>query len=175
MAISVLVLVPGGLAGPGPASAATPIPRHVYSPYFETWTSDSLTTIAHRSGARYFTLAFLKTLGRNSCTLAWNGDSSRRIGSGAYISDIASLRALGGDVIPSFGGWSADQHGTEIGDSCKDVSKIAAAYEKVIKTYNVSRLDLDIEGRSLNRTNGIDRRNEAIKPSRTGPWRTAGR
>ena len=46
-----------------------------------------------------------------------------------YLADIASLRALGGDVIPSFGGWSADQGGTEIGDSCKDVSAIAAAYQ----------------------------------------------
>ncbi len=124
---------------------------------------DSIATTAQHSGARYFTLAFLETLGRNSCTLAWNGERSRRIGSGAYATDIASLRALGGDVIPSFGGWSADQHGTEIGDSCKSVNKIAAAYEKVITTYNVSRLDMDIEGRSLNRSAGIDRRNRAIK------------
>ena len=158
-----LALALTGFASPAPVSAATPIPAHIFSPYFETWTSDSLTTIAKHSGARYFTMAFLETLGRNSCVLAWNGDSSRRVGSGAYISDIASLRGLGGDVTPSFGGWSADQHGTEIGDSCKDVNKIAAAYEKVITTYDVSRLDMDIEGRSLGRTNGIDRRNKAIK------------
>ena len=153
-----------GLARPAVVSAATPIPRHVFSPYFETWNGDSLTAIAHQSGARYFTMAFLETLGRNSCVLAWGGDSSRRVGSGAYVSDIASLRALGGDVTTaSFGGWSADQHGTEIGDSCKDANKIAAAYEDVITTYDVSRLDMDIEGRSLGRTNGIDRRNKAIK------------
>ena len=53
-----------------------------------------------------------------------------RLGHGCrYLSDIASLRALGGDVIPSFGGWSADQGGTEIGDSCANVNTIAAAYE----------------------------------------------
>src|SRR5689334_7830191 len=28
------------LAGAGGAGAATPIPAHVYAPYFETWTSD---------------------------------------------------------------------------------------------------------------------------------------
>jgi hypothetical protein len=158
-----LCLGPAGFASPAPASAATPVPAHVFSPYFETWTSHSLTTTARHSGARYFTMAFLETLGRDSCVLAWNGESGRRVGSGAYMGDIASLRALGGDVIPSFGGWSADQHGTEIGDSCKDVNMIAAAYEKVITTYDVSRLDMDIEGRSLARTNGIDRRNKAIK------------
>jgi len=162
-ALFALATALAGFARPAPVNAATPIPDHVFSPYFETWTSDSLTTTAQQSGARYFTMAFLETLGRDSCVLAWNGDSGRRVGSGAYMSDIASLRALGGDVIPSFGGWSADQHGTEIGDSCKDVSKIAAAYEKVITTYDVSRLDMDIEGRSLGRTNGIDRRNKAIK------------
>ena len=52
-------------------------------------------------------------------------------------------------MIPSFGGWSADQGGTEIADSCKDVNAIAAAYETVITPYNVTRLDMDIEGRSL--------------------------
>jgi hypothetical protein len=144
-------------------AAATPIPTRVYSPYFETWTTDSITTVAQQSGASYFTLAFLETLSKTSCTLAWNGSSSQTVPSGRYLSDIANLRALGGDVIPSFGGWSADQGGTEIGDSCKDVNSILAAYQGVITTYDVSRLDMDIEGRSLTKPDGIDRRNKAIK------------
>jgi hypothetical protein len=153
-----------GLVGAPPASAAgTAIPPHVYAPYFETWTSDGITATAKASGARYFTLAFLETLGKNSCTLAWNGSSGQTVASGRYLSDIASLRALGGDVIPSFGGWSADQAGTEIGDSCKDVNTLATAYEQVIRTYNVTRLDMDVEGRSLGRSAGIDRRNKALK------------
>ena len=45
---------------------------------------------------------------------------TQTVASGRYLADIASLRAMGGDVIPSFGGWSADQGGTEIGDSCTD-------------------------------------------------------
>lgn len=147
------------------ALAATALPAHVFSPYFETWTTDSVTTIAQQSGARYFTLAFLETLSKTSCTLAWDGDRARTLTASPtpYASDIASLRALGGDVIPSFGGWSADQGGTEIGDSCSNVSSIAAAYEQVITTYEVSRLDMDIEGRSLTKPDGIDRRNKAIK------------
>jgi hypothetical protein len=146
-----------------PAAAATPIPAHVFAPYFMTWTTESLTTLAQQSGARYFTLAFLETLGKHSCTLAWNGSKSQTIDSGRYLSDIASLRGMGGDVIPSFGGWSADQGGTEIADSCTDVKAIASAYESVITAYDVTRLDMDIEGRSLTRTDGIDRRNKAIK------------
>jgi Glycosyl hydrolases family 18 len=151
------------LVGTGAATAAAPLPALVYAPYFETWTSDSLTTTAQQSGARYFTLAFLETLSKTSCTLAWNGSRSETLSTGRYLSDLASLRALGGDVIPSFGGWSADQGGTEIGDSCKDVNAIVDAYKSVITTYDVTRLDMDIEGRSLNRAAGIDRRNKALK------------
>ena len=162
---SVVIAVLGALVLPGasPATAATPIPAHVYAPYFETWTSDSLTTLAQRSGARYFTLAFLETTGKRSCTLAWNGVKTQTVASGRYLADIASLRALGGDVIPSFGGWSADQGGTEIGDSCTDVNSIVTAYKDLVTTYGVTRLDMDIEGRSLTKPDGIDRRNRAIK------------
>jgi hypothetical protein len=145
------------------ARAATSLPAHVYAPYFETWTADSLTTTAQQSGARYFTLAFLETLSKTSCTLAWNGSRSDLETNGRYLDDIASLRSIGGDVIPSFGGWTADQGGTEIADSCKDVNAVATAYEDVITRYDVTRLDMDVEGRSLGRTAGIDRRNKALK------------
>ena len=166
--IVVMLVAFAAFAGPAftgssAATAAVPLPAHVYAPYFETWTSDAITTTAQQSGARYFTLAFLETLGKTSCTLAWNGSSSQTVAAGRYLTDIQSLRSLGGDVIPSFGGWSADQGGTEIGDSCRDPAAIASAYEQVVTTYDVTRLDMDIEGRSLTRTAGIDRRNKAIK------------
>ncbi len=61
----------------------------------------------------------------------------------------------GRQVIPSFGGYSADQDGTEIADSCRSVPKIARAYESVVTTYGVTRLDMDVEANSLN--NGRDR------------------
>jgi Glycosyl hydrolases family 18 len=159
-AVCVALLAGGGASV---AVAATPLPAHIYAPYFETWTTDSITTLAQQSGSRYFTLAFLETLSKSSCTLGWDGSKTDSIPNGKYLADIASLRALGGDVIPSFGGWSADQGGTEIGDSCKDVNAIAAAYEQLITNYDVSRLDMDIEGRSLSKPNGIDRRNKALK------------
>jgi hypothetical protein len=158
-AVVTLLVVAGGSA----AAAPTPLPAHVYAPYFETWTTDSITTLAQQSGSLYFTLAFLETLSKSSCTLAWDRNPADPVSNGRYLADIGSLRALGGDVIPSFGGWSADQRGTEIADSCKDVRRIATAYESVITTYDVTRLDMDLEGRSLMRTAGIDRRNKAIK------------
>ena len=160
--VAVCVLLVAGSAASG-AGAATALPTHVYAPYFETWTTDSISTIAQQSGSRYFTLAFLETLSKTSCTLGWNGSKTDPVSAGRYSSDIAALRGMGGDVIPSFGGWSADQGGTEIADSCTDVDAIAAAYEAVITKYDVARLDMDVEGRSLNRPDGIDRRNKALK------------
>jgi len=165
-AIAAVGVVGGLLLGAGGAAAADPLglplPTHVWAPYFETWTTDSITDVATRSGARFFTLAFLETTGKSSCTLAWDGSKTQTVAAGRYLTDIASLRSLGGDVIPSFGGWSADQGGTEIGDSCKNVDSIASAYEQLVTTYDVTRLDFDIEGRSLTKTDGIDRRNQAI-------------
>jgi hypothetical protein len=149
----------------GQAAAATyrPLPAHVYAPYYETFLAPGtpgVAATARASGAKYLTLAFLQSAGKNSCAVDWNGDSSRPLD--YYAADIASLRAAGGDVIPSFGGYAADQGGTEIADSCKSVSRIAAAYESVITSLGVTRLDMDVEARSVHNTAGIDRRNQAI-------------
>jgi hypothetical protein len=65
-------------------------------------------------------------------------------------------------VIPSFGGYTADTTSTDIADSCTSVPAIAAVYESLVTTYNVPRIDLDVEADSLTNTAGINRRNEAI-------------
>ncbi|MFJ5880736.1 glycosyl hydrolase family 18 protein [Kitasatospora cineracea] len=146
-----------------PAQAATPLPQHVFAPYFEAWTGDNPATLAAQSGAKNLTMAFLQAATKGSCTALWNGDTSMPVSNSVFGADIATIRANGGDVIPSFGGYTADNTGTEIADSCTDVNQIAAAFENVITTYDVSRIDLDIEDNSLTNTAGIDRRNKAIK------------
>jgi hypothetical protein len=136
----------------------------VYAPYYETYlapNTPSITAEAQASGARYFSLAFLQATKKGSCSIDWNSNSAQPLD--YYNSDIASLRStLGGDVIPTFGGYSADHSGTEIADSCTNVSQIAADYEQVITTLGVTRLDMDVESSSLNNTAGIDRRNQAL-------------
>jgi hypothetical protein len=154
------------------AAAYTALPAHVYAPYYETYLAPntaSITATSQASGAKYFTLAFLQSTGKNSCSLDWNGNSAQPLN--YYASDIASLRALGGDVIPSFGGYSADHGGTEIADSCTNVQSIASDYEQVIQTLGVTRLDMDVESSSLNNTAGINRRNQAI--ALTEQWAVA--
>jgi len=152
-----------GTATTAKAATYTPLPAHVYAPYYETYlapNTPSLTATSTQSGARYLTLAFLQSTGKSSCSLDWNGNASQPLT--YYQADIASLRAMGGDVIPSFGGYSADHGGTEIADSCTNVQAIAADYEQVITTLGVTRLDMDVESSALNDTAGVNRRNEAI-------------
>jgi chitinase len=163
-AVAVAAGVGGFLTLSPNAQAATTsrIPAHVFAPYFEAYNGDSMNTLSSQSGNKFLTMAFVQTPSVGSCTVYWNGDTGLPLGS-AFASDIASIRARGGDVIPSFGGYAADNTGTEIADSCTSVDSIAAQFEKIITTYDVTRIDLDIEDNSLGRTDGIDRRNKAIK------------
>jgi chitinase len=144
------------------ASAGHLLPAQVFAPYFETYAGSNLDALSKASGAKDLTLAFLQTAAKGSCTVSWNGDRSTPVAWSTFGPDIAKIRARGGDVIPSFGGYSADHGGTDIADSCHSAAGIAAAYERVVTTYDVTRLDLDVEDRSLNHPAAIDRRNRAI-------------
>jgi hypothetical protein len=172
LTITAALLWPAAGTVTAAAAGYTSLPAHVYAPYYETYLAPNtpgLTATAQASGAKYFTLAFLQSTGKNSCSLDWNGNSAQPLN--YYASDIASLRAGGGDVIPSFGGYSADHGGTEIADSCTNVGSIASDYEQVIQTLGVTRLDMDVESSSLNNTAGITRRNQAI--ALTEQWAAA--
>jgi hypothetical protein len=146
----------------------------VYAPYLANWGDENLASTARASGARYLILAYLTTARPGSCTLTWQGDSAREAVSSSMAARFAQVRALGGDVIPSFGGYLADKAGTDIADSCASVPAIAAAYESVIARYSVTRIDLNIEVASLTDRAGITRRSAALAlaqrwASRAGP------
>ena len=164
MALSALVAALAALAAPAHAASSRPLlPARVYAPFFQTWRPAGIKLIAQQSGVRFFTLAFVEATSRTSCVPAWNGDSSQTVAGGRYLTGIAALRAMGGDVVPSFGGYSADHNGNEIGDSCHSLADLVAAYKSVITTLDVTRIDLDVEDLSLGRTVAIDRRNKALR------------
>src|ERR1700722_13604760 len=180
LATATAAVVTLGLTATG-ASAATgrrdgpqsrPLPYRVFAPYYEMYdTSTDLAALSQQSGARYLSLAFLQTAASGSCTAYWDGDTTQPIAASSYGSDIAAIQAHGGNVIPSFGGYTADTTTTDIADSCTSVPAIAAVYESLITTYNVPRIDLDVEADSLTNTAGINRRNEAI--ALTEAWAAA--
>ena len=143
-------------------NAVNPIPAHVYTPYFEAYNGDDPAVLANASGAKYLTMAFIQTAATNSCTAYWNGSTTQPLTSATFGASIAAIQRSGGNVIPSFGGYSADTTTTDIADSCTNVDDIAKVYENVLTTYHTNRIDLDVEADALSNTAGIVRRNQAI-------------
>ncbi|MBW4702950.1 cellulose binding domain-containing protein [Micromonospora sp. RL09-050-HVF-A] len=94
-------------------------------------------TVMGATGVKWFTIAFV--LSGGGCTPAWDG--SGPLTGGAHANTIAAIRAAGGDVIPSFGGWS----GNKLGPNCASASALAGAYQQVINAYGLKAIDIDIE------------------------------
>ncbi|MCE7003860.1 glycosyl hydrolase family 18 protein [Kibdelosporangium philippinense] len=159
---AIVAVLVAGVAGQASAGydQPRPIPKHVLAPYFQAYLPGDPGDLAEKSGARYLNLSFLHTNKPGECEVYWNGVPAAQPG---YLEGIAKIRRNGGDVIPAFGGAYAGETHTEIADSCADIDAIAAAYQKTVTTYNVSRLDMDIEGDSLYNTAAIDRRNKALR------------
>ncbi len=136
-------------ANPGPG-----FPAHYSAPYAEMWNSPSTLMAAYNAtGNKYFTLAFI--ISQGTCNATINGDTA--ITDSGWNSAINSLRAVGGDVIASFGGASGDEL-----TSCGSVSAMQTQYQRVIDQFNLTRIDLDIEGSTLDNTAANDRRNQAL-------------
>jgi hypothetical protein len=171
IAAAAVALVASVTAAAAPAQHSSwlrPLPDRLYAPYYESYLAPdtpSITATAQASGAKFMTIAFMQSKGTKSCAVDWNSAASQPLT--YYNADIASLRKRGGNVIPSFGGYSADtfgshDHGAEIADSCTSVQKIAAVYEQVVQTLRVTRLDMDVESNAETYAAGINRRDEAI-------------
>ena len=151
-------LASGGLSlvAASPAAAAGgAYPAHFAAPYLQISGSDAGDMAADEAatGLKYYTLAFL--IPQSGCTPEWEDDGS---GVGAFESQISALQASGGNVIISFGG--AD--GGELAQTCTNVSSLTAAYQNVVNTYGVNRLDFDIEGGVLSDTAATSLRDQAL-------------
>ncbi|RMI46502.1 chitinase [Streptomyces triticirhizae] len=95
------------------------------------------TTVMDATGVSWFTLAFV--LSNGYCDPQWDGQ--RPLTGGVDEQTIETVRAAGGDVIPSFGGWS----GNKLESSCGTAEELAAAYQQVIDAYGLAAIDIDIE------------------------------
>ncbi|MFG2971060.1 ricin-type beta-trefoil lectin domain protein [Streptomyces sp. NPDC048288] len=118
----------------------TPSAPMAVAPYLYNGWGDppSPTTITNATGVKYYTLAFV--LSNGYCNPQWDG--SRALTGGVDQSTVNTVRANGGDVIPSFGGYS----GNKLEGSCSSASELAAAYQKVINAYGgLKAIDIDLE------------------------------
>jgi hypothetical protein len=119
-----------------------------------------LVSAARNEGLRYFTLAFV--VADANKLPAWGGYTANEVNGGAFDSavrsQIAGLRALGGDVSVSFGG-AANQ---ELAEVITDGAALKNAYQSVIDAYGLTHIDFDIEGAAVADHASIDRRSQAI-------------
>ncbi|WP_443035114.1 carbohydrate binding domain-containing protein [Streptomyces sp. BE20] len=95
------------------------------------------TTVMNATGIKWFTMAFI--LAQNGCNPTW--DSQRPLLNGVDQATVNAVRAAGGDIVPSIGGWS----GNKLGPNCATTADLAAAYQKVINAYGLKAIDVDIE------------------------------
>ena len=133
--LSLVALAPSFSA----VARASTQPVEMAAPYeYLGWGSPpSPTQVMATTGTKDFTLAFI--LSHGACDPRWDG--SRPLTGGVDASAINAIRAAGGDVVASFGGWN----GKKLGNSCRNSAALAAAYQKVITAYSLKAIDIDIE------------------------------
>ncbi|WP_370944826.1 ricin-type beta-trefoil lectin domain protein [Amycolatopsis sp. cg5] len=143
----------GTTVPPGPGAMAV-------APYlYNGWGNPpSPTTIMQATGVKWFTLAFI--LSNGYCNPQWDG--GRALTGGVDQNTINQIRGAGGDVIPSFGGYS----GNKLESSCGSAGELAAAYQKVINGLGFKAIDLDLEADAYSNPAVQQRTIDALKTVR---------
>ncbi|WP_239074899.1 chitinase [Streptomyces sp. SID10853] len=96
--------------------------------------------IMDATGLKAFQLAFILAPNGGGCSPTWGGTSA--VSSDTAVgSVIDGIRAKGGDVSVSIGGYG----GTKLGQACSDAASTAAAYQQVISKYQLKAIDFDLE------------------------------
>ncbi|MCQ4212684.1 glycoside hydrolase family 18 protein [Streptomyces longispororuber] len=140
----------GSGSGSGSTAAAG------FAPYVDTslYPKFDLVASSKATGVKEYNLAFITSGG--SCVPKWGGVTD--LGSDEVAAQIGDLRSAGGDVRVSFGGAS----GTELAQACSSASDLAAAYQKVIDQFKLTKVDFDVEGGALPDTANNTKRAQAI-------------
>ncbi|GAA2860767.1 cellulose binding domain-containing protein [Streptosporangium fragile] len=94
-------------------------------------------TVMSATGVKSFTMAFILSSG--GCTPAWDGN--RPLTGGADQTAINQIKAAGGSVQISFGGWQ----GNKLGPNCSTPEAFAGAVQQVINAVGPAVVDFDIE------------------------------
>lgn len=159
------VISDGILTNPNKKQSKSGWPVRLSAPYIDmsSWVDQTnaysvngapnLGKISDDSGFKYFNLGFIQP----DQTKPLESDGTIRWGWGGYyslsknetdtaqyngiISSLSALRKKGGDYCISIGGQAGDAPWVV----SKDASKLEEFYKDVIKTYDLKRMDLDIE------------------------------
>ncbi len=137
-------------ANPGPG-----FPAHYSAPYAEMWNSPSTLMAAfNATGNKYYTLAFIISQGTcNAIDQRRHRDHRRRLEQ--RHQQPARGRRRRHRLVRRRVRYRARR-------LLHAVSTLQAQYKRVIDQFNLTRVDLDIEGAPLDNTAANDRRNQAL-------------
>ncbi|MFF1608956.1 ricin-type beta-trefoil lectin domain protein [Amycolatopsis sp. NPDC058278] len=147
--------LPAGGTTPPPGPGAMAVAPYLYNGWGDP---PNPATIMSATGVKWFTLAFV--LSNGYCNPQWDG--GRALTGGVDQTTINTIRAGGGDVIPSFGGYS----GNKLESSCGSAGELAAGYQKVINAYGLKAIDIDIEADAYSNPTVQQRTVDALKTVR---------
>src|SRR6202034_4288639 len=135
------------------AASAAALSAHWYEspPYYSTLDSSApdVGTVMSATGQKAFDMAFILANG-SSCSPSWDGTDP--VSSDTQVASVINeVRANGGDVIVSAGGYN----GTKLGQVCSSAAATAAAYQQGITTYGLHAIDFDLEEPEIENTTAI--------------------
>jgi chitinase len=164
LAGAVATVVAGVVAGGVAVSQAAVTPSAAVAggaPYIYSNVSGSKdpVNVMKTTGVRAFTLAFI--LNKGNCSPIWDSGS---LNDSSKSSRINKIRSAGGDVVVSFGGAS----GNKLGNACKDEKALAAAYQKVIDTYQLKAIDIDLEAGEVSQSLKVLKALKIVKQKNPG-------
>jgi cellulose synthase/poly-beta-1,6-N-acetylglucosamine synthase-like glycosyltransferase len=143
-------------------TATTTVTRQTwFAPYADvTLTPTYQFQNAAANPARQTVLGFVVADPGAGCTPSWGAayTLAQADQSLAMSSRIAQVQQEGAQAIVSFGG----QAHTPLDVACTSASSLAAAYQSVIDRYQLTTIDLDIEGAALNNFSAEQRRAAAV-------------
>jgi chitinase len=139
---------------------ATPGPS-TFSPYVDVtaWPSFPFESPAGPSQMDV-TLAFIVADPDDACSPSWGGYYSMDAAASELELDrrVRQLRDVGGEVRVSFGGAA----NSELALTCTNTHRLLDAYRSVVDRYDVTSIDLDVEGEALADEEANARRATAI-------------
>ncbi|MEU6407028.1 chitinase [Streptomyces sp. NPDC046985] len=138
-ALGATALVAGSASG---ATNALSNRWYAAAPYLMPTDNDppNAGAIMDATGLKAFQLAFILAPNGGGCSPTWGGTAPVSSDT-AVQSVIDTVRAKGGDVSVSIGGYG----GTKLGQACSDAASTAAAYQQVIGKYGLHAIDFDLE------------------------------
>jgi len=142
-------------AGTGHAASTTALGNNWYgsAPYYYTLdsTAPDLGQVMSATGQKAFELAFILAPNGGGCTPTWDGTDP--VSSDTQVAAVINeVRADGGDVSVSAGGYG----GTKLGQECGTPAATAAAYQQVITTYGLHAIDFDLEEPEIESASSIN-------------------